>query len=480
MKKTLAASLLCVITLAACAAEPPQPVRSTIAWAACTDLAAPDGKPVPADPSVECGKLAVPLDHAKPAGEKIDLALIRIKASGERKGSLVFNFGGPGGGGVDTMALASRAFASLGTRYDLVSFDPRGVDRSAPVTCGGALEKFMTADFNSDKLAKEFADTCAKNSAKILPHVGTVNAAHDLERLRVALGDNQLNYFGLSYGTHLGALYATKYPKNVGRFVLDAALDPTVTFEQRALTQVAGFKDAFDAFAKDCVAQGCDLGTDEAAVYRSVEQLLKTLKERPVKVGPRELTDVMAQTGVVAALYAKATWPALEQATAAAIKGEGQALLSMADMYMGRKPDGSYSTLMTSVWAINCVDNTERPDAAAVDRVEEETRKLFPVMASGGLGSVCRHWPVAGSDEGKKIDATGSAPIVVVGTKGDPATPYEWATQLTAQLKTGVLITYEGEGHGAYLSGSTCVSRLVDAYLLTGKLPPRASTCPAI
>ncbi|MFI6325723.1 alpha/beta hydrolase [Nonomuraea sp. NPDC050556] len=479
MKKTLATALLGVITLSACAAEPPKPVRSTVAWATCTDLIGPDTKPVPADPSVECGKLAVPLDYAKPDGEKIELALVRVKATGDRLGSLVFNFGGPGGGGVDTLAMARRAFASLGTRYDLVSFDPRGVDRSAPVTCGGDLDKYLNADLNDDAMAKDFAETCGKKSGKLLPHVGTVNATHDLDRIRAALGEETLNYFGMSYGTHLGAFYATKYPKKVGRFVLDAAIDPTVTFEERALIQVGGFKHAFEAFAKDCVAQGCDLGANEAAVLGTVQRLLKTVDSKPVKVGGRELTYTMAQTGVLAALYAKAAWPVLEQSVAAALKGDGSGLLSMADMYMGRRPDGSYTTLMTSVWAINCVDNVERPSAAVVDQVEEQTRKLFPVMASGGLGSVCRHWPVAGSDEAKKIDASGSAPIVVVGGKGDPATPYEWAGKLTAQLKTGVLVTYEGEGHGAYLSGSACVMRLVDTYLLTGKLPPTNSDCPA-
>ncbi|MBT2235361.1 alpha/beta hydrolase [Nonomuraea sp. NEAU-A123] len=501
MKKTSFPALLCAATiasivLAGCGtADKPdaKPTASTaaaqsvkdtgtVAWSPCTGLPGPDGKPAAPDPAVECGKIAVPLDYAKQDGEQIDLALIRVKASGDRLGSLVFNFGGPGGSGVDMLSMAAKIFGGLGTRYDLVSFDPRGVERSAPVKCGDSVEKWISVDpagDQLDKIAKEFAASCAKSSGKLLPHVGTVNAARDLDRIRAALGDERLNYFGMSYGTHLGAVYATQYPKNVGRFVLDGALDPTVTFAERAKTQTAGFKHAFDAFAADCVKQGCDLGADPTAVRKSIETLLNGLRDKPLKVADRKLTKGLAGTGVVAALYSKLSWPMLEQAVAAATKGDGTQLLALADSYTGRKADGTYSTLMISVLAIDCVDSAERPSPADIDKVERETGKIFPPMRSGGLGSICAHWPVPGSDESKKIDATGSAPILVIGGKGDPATPYQWAPKLAAQLKTGVLVTYEGEGHGAYLSGSTCVSRLVDAYFLTGKNPGANATCPA-
>ena len=499
MKKTSFPALLCAATLATAAltgcgsAEQPaakptastaatRPTTGTVAWSPCTGLTGPDGKPAAPDPAVECGKIAVPLDYAKQDGEQIDLALIRVKASGDRLGSLVFNFGGPGGSGVDLLSMTAKIFGGLGTRYDLVSFDPRGVERSAPVKCGDSVEKWISVDpagDELDKVAKEFAASCAKSSGKLLPHVGTVNAARDLDRIRAALGDERLNYFGMSYGTHLGAVYATQYPKNVGRFVLDGALDPTVTFAERAKTQTAGFKQAFDAFAADCVKQGCDLGADPAAVRKSVETLVNGLRDKPLKVADRQLTKGLAGTGALAALYSKVTWPMLEQAAAAAIKGDGTQLLALADSYNGRKADGTYSTLMTSVLAIDCVDSAERPSPADIDKVERETGEIFPLMRSGGLGSICAHWPAPGSDESKKIDATGSAPILVIGGKGDPATPYQWAPKLAAQLKTGVLVTYEGEGHGAYLSGSTCVSRLVDAYFLTGKNPGANATCPA-
>ncbi|HEX4814737.1 MAG TPA: alpha/beta hydrolase [Nonomuraea sp.] len=488
MKKSIVTFLLGAVALTGCGttAEPPaatdDTTTGTVAWTRCTDLTGADGRPTAPPSGVDCGTIQVPLDHANPGGEKIDLALIRVKATGgDRLGSLVFNFGGPGASGVDTLAVAARAFATLGSRYDLVSFDPRGVERSAGVTCGGQVEKLLQAEsgVDGDRLAKEFADACADDSGKVLPYVGTVNAAKDLDLLRAALGDDKLHYFGLSYGTHLGAVYATHFPGNVGRFVLDAALDPTVTFEERAVTQAEGFDRAFEAFAEDCVAKSCELGAAPAAVEDTVEDLLDRLKDKPLKVGDRELTYGLAQLAVITPLYAKATWPMLEQAAAAALKGDGAALLALADSYTGRRADGSYSTAMTSLQAITCADNAERLTPAEAAEVNDRITEVFPILSTQGAPGACAHWPVPGDDAAKRVDATGSAPILVVGGKGDPATPYAWATALTEQLRTGVLVTYEGEGHGAYLSGSGCVTSTVDAYLLEGKVPAAGTTCPA-
>ncbi|GAB2948683.1 alpha/beta hydrolase [Nonomuraea fastidiosa] len=492
MKKPIVTLLLGAAFLTACgtggSTTPPATTPATsdgqagaIAWGPCTDLIGADGKPATPGPGVECGKLPVPLDHAKPDGEKMDLALIRVKATGERLGSLVFNFGGPGASGVDTLATTAPIFAALGNRYDLVSFDPRGVDRSAGVRCGDTVDEFLSAgpSADQDKLAAEFAAACEKDSSKVLPHVGTVNAAKDLDLLRAALGDDKLNYLGFSYGTHLGAVYATHFPGNVGRFVLDGAFDPTGTFEERAVTQARGFDAAFEAFAKDCVAKGCEIGGSPAEVEKTVVNLLEQLETKPIKVGERELTYGLAQFAVITPLYAEQTWPVLEQAVAAARKGDASILLSLADAYTGRRADGTYNTMMSSLLAINCADTSERPTLAEAAKLDARVRKIFPILATGGSTSACAHWPVEGDDAAKRIDATGSAPIVVIGGKGDPATPYEWATKLTDQLKTGVLVTYEGEGHGAYLSGSQCVAGLVNAYLVDGKLPASGTTCPA-
>ncbi|MFI7699084.1 alpha/beta hydrolase [Nonomuraea sp. NPDC049480] len=498
MRRVLAAVLL--VMAAGCSTAPAEPAtQGTIAepdpidWGPCTDIKRPDGEP-PArqDASVRCGKLAVPLDYAKPGGEKIDLALIKLPATGKgtKLGSVVFNFGGPGASGVDTLDQAAKALTSLRTRYDLISFDPRGVERSSGVRCGDGAEmdRFTSLDTlppndrthrESAAANKEFAALCRENAGKILPYVGTVNAARDMDRIRAAVGDAKLNYVGMSYGTQLGGVYATQFPKNVGRMVLDAPLDPTVTFEQRTLAQTRGFQKAYESFLKSCVKNQCAIGKDQATANTNVENLMNELAAKPLKVGNRELTQGLASTGLAAALYSEMTWPFLEQALSDALRGRGQALLYLADTYIGRDQDGTYSTQMTSFPAITCVDTAERPTEAQVRRTEEAALKISPLFGGEGSGGLCRVWPVKGSDQARHVDATGSAPIVVIGGKGDPATPYEWAPKLTAQLKTATLVTYEGEGHGAYLSGSKCVAGLVDAYLIDGKVPQKGATCPA-
>ncbi|WP_051865908.1 alpha/beta hydrolase [Streptosporangium roseum] len=467
----------------------------TIAWGPCTDIERPDGQaPAKPDPNLQCGTLKVPLDYAKPAGGTVDMAVIRAKATGpgERIGSLVFNFGGPGGSGVDTLAQAVKVFGTLRARYDLVSFDPRGVERSDGVRCGGnrIMDRFTSMNSvatspaeqaEMDKIIKEFADACQQTSGKVLPYVGTVNTARDMDRLREALGDNRLNYFGISYGTQLGAVYATEFTENVGRFVLDAPLDPSVTLAQRTLVQTSGFQNAYESFLKDCVKGPgeCAVGADVTIANKNVDTFLADLRDKPLQVGDRKLTQGLAGTGIAAALYSKLSWPLLEQALGQGFTGDGRILMALADSYNGRKPDGSYSTLMSSFPAISCADTAERPTPQELAKIEKAALKISPLFGSAGLGTICRVWPVPGSDAARKVNATGSAPIVVVGGTGDPATPYEWAPKMTAELGSGVLVTYKGEGHGAYLSGDTCVKKVVDGYLLDGKTPPKDTTCPA-
>ncbi|MGW0067135.1 alpha/beta hydrolase, partial [Streptosporangium sandarakinum] len=187
----------------------------------------------------------------------------------------------------------------------------------------------------------------------------------------------------------------------------------------------------------------------------------------------------LANTGVAAALYSKLTWPLLEQGLNMAFSDDGRLLLSLADNYNGRLPDGSYTTLMSSFPAISCADTAERPDLAQLKRTQREALEVSPLFGSAGMGLICSSWPVKGSDEARKVNAAGSAPIVVIGGTGDPATPYEWAPKLTEQLGTGVLVTYKGEGHGAYISGDQCVKKVTDKYLIEGEVPAKGTTCAA-
>ncbi|MEO3873106.1 alpha/beta hydrolase [Nonomuraea sp. B12E4] len=498
MRRVLAAAL--VVTAAGCSTAPAEPAADAttapeqVSWGPCTDLKRPDGAP-PArqDPSVRCGKLSVPLDYTKPDGGTLELALIKLPTTGKSKplGSIVFNFGGPGASGVDTLDQAAKALATMRTRYDLVSFDPRGVERSSGVRCGSGaeLDAFTSLDTlppneethrESEQANKEFAALCQQDSGKILPYIGTVNAARDMDRIRAAVGDPKLNYVGMSYGTQLGGVYATLFPRSVGRMVLDAPLDPTVTFEQRTLAQTRGFQQAYESFLRACVKDGsCAVGKDVATANANVARLMNDVAAKPLKVGGRDLTQGLASTGVAAALYSELTWPFLEQALGEALKGRGQGLMYLSDSYTGRSENGSYSTQMTSFPAITCVDTAERPSQAELRKTEAAAMRISPLFGSEGSGGLCRVWPVKGSNEARHVDATGSGPILVVGGKGDPATPYEWAPRLTSQLKTATLVTYEGEGHGAYLSGSKCIRGLVDSYLIEGKVPAKGSTCPA-
>ncbi|MEU4832840.1 alpha/beta hydrolase [Streptosporangium sp. NPDC023615] len=474
------------------AASTPVPAGA-ITWGPCTDIKRP-GEQTPArpDPAQQCGSLRVPLDYAAPAGEAIDIAVIRIKAQGPgtRIGSLVFNFGGPGASGVDTLAQAAKAFADLNKRYDLVSFDPRGVDRSSGVRCGdkAVMDEYTSMDTlpanaaeraEMQKIIGRFTAACRQSSGKILPHVGTVNAAADMDRLRVALGEQRLHYFGISYGTQLGAVYATRFPRNVGRFVLDAPLDPRVSMAERSRVQTKGFQHAYESFLRDCVKRPgeCEIGADATIAGKNVTALMDELNDKPLKVGDRQLTQGLAGVGVAAALYSELTWPLLDQALSEARKGDGRILLAMADSYNGRLPDGNYTTLMSSFPAISCVDTSERPTPGQIAAIETETLKISPLFGGSGMGLICSMWPVPGSDAARRVDASGSAPIMVIGGTGDPATPYEWAPKLTTELRTGVLVTYKGEGHGAYLSGDACVKKVTEDYLIGGKVPAKGVTC---
>ncbi|MEU5185902.1 alpha/beta hydrolase [Streptomyces klenkii] len=441
----------------------------------------------------ECAKLPVPLDYAKPGGETIELAVIRAKArdKGKRLGSLVFNFGGPGGSGVATLPGLAPSYDKLRDRYDLVSFDPRGVGDSAAVRCLGDKETDAanqidgTPDDAEEERAalasnKAYVDACAKNSAKVLPYVDTISAARDMDRLRAALGDAKLNYFGISYGTELGGVYAHLFPKNVGRAVLDAVVDPTQDPVEGNLGQTKGFQLALSDYLKDCAAsaQAAACPTQD-----SIVSLLKKLDGQPLPTRQgRKLTQDEAVSGIASALYSKDTWKYLTQGLQEAMnKGTGNTLLVLYDLLSGRGPDGRYSNLQPANRAISCADAQQRYTAADVKGRLPEFRAASPVFGEAAAWSLlsCTGWPVEGKWKTIDVSAEGSAPIVVIGNTGDPATPYAGAHRMAEGLGKGVAaeVTYKGEGHGAYNSGNACMVRTVNDYLLEGKVPAGGTTC---
>ncbi|WP_328669061.1 alpha/beta hydrolase [Streptomyces sp. NBC_00322] len=437
----------------------------------------------------QCARLKAPLDYRQPTGETIGIALIRSKAEdgSKRIGSLLFNFGGPGGSGVAALPGSADQFKKLHSRYDLVGFDPRGVAESAEVTCRGdrEIEAAHRLDFTPDTPSEEeayidnsvaFGAGCAKKSGRILPHVGTTNAARDMDLIRQVLGDAKLHYLGFSYGTELGGVYAHLFPRNVGRLVLDAVVDPTADYAGHSRGQALGFQRALENYFKSRDISSKD-GTER------VVKLLDRLDRKPLPTHEgRTLTQSLALTGIVFPLYSKDSWPYLTQALDEAENGDGTRLLIMAEAYNSRDQTGHYSTQDHSQRAISCADTKGRVTAAEVrSRHLAEFTKVSPVFGpylAWDLAGWCADWPVPGESDTPEVAAAGAAPILVVGTTGDPATPYEGAKKMADELGAGVgvLLTNKGEGHGAYGNGA-CVTRTVDAYLLDGTVPANGKTC---
>ncbi|MFD9866879.1 alpha/beta hydrolase [Streptomyces niveus] len=449
-------------------------------------------------PDFQCATMRAPLDYEKPDGTEIKLAVARKKATGpgKRLGSLQVNPGGPGGSAVDYL----QGYAGIGypapvrARYDMVAVDPRGVSRSAPVECltGKEMDAFTQVDQTPDDQTerdllaasyKKLAQGCAKRSAEILPHVSTIEAARDMDILRAALGDKKLSYVGASYGTFLGATYAELFPKRVGRLVLDGAMDPSLPADEMNRDQTAGFETAFSAFAADCVKQpDCPLGTESAAdAAQRMKSFLNTLDTEPIPTGePRKLGESLATTGVINAMYDESGWPGLRDSLTSAMDGDGSGLLALADSYYEREGDGSFSNLMYANAAVNCLDLPaafEKP--ADVDAAVPSFQKASPVFgtALAWAGLNCAHWPTEATGTPHRIAAKGAPPILVVGTTRDPATPYKWAQSLAEQLSSGVLLTYDGDGHTAYGRGSDCVDTAINTYLLEGTPPANGKKC---
>ncbi|MFG3108134.1 alpha/beta hydrolase [Streptomyces tendae] len=454
----------------------------------------------------QCATLRTPLDWKNPSGESMDLALIRARAAGDpdqRIGSLLFNFGGPGGSGVATLPGLAADYEKLRTRYDLVSFDPRGVGNSGGVRCldaGLPSEKEIdnTPDDGGDetnalvRFNRETAAACEKNSGDVLPHVGTTQAAQDMDLMRQVLGDEKLHYFGISYGTELGGVYAHLFPEHVGRAVLDGVVDPTHDRMEEALAQAGGFQLAFEHFAAWCARQGCTLGEDAEDIVDLVVGLEAALDDTPLATpDDGELDGDGLVDAISGALYRQDYWPALRVGLEAAADDNGEVLHDLAEALgqHGRGGDTDDGTATEesneddAFRAITCDDSSNRYTVADVESRLPDFLEASPLFGPGLAWNAlsCDGWPVPGAARHPEVGAPGAPPVLLVGNTGDPATPYEGAARMAQRLgeKVGVELTYEGEGHGAYDSGNTCVQDTVDAYLLNGTLPKPGTVCEA-
>ncbi|WP_040340100.1 alpha/beta hydrolase [Candidatus Blastococcus massiliensis] len=481
---------------------PAEPTAEPIEWEDCNELVRPllEGQPGSERPlDFECGSVNVPISYDAPDSDRLPLVMLRAVhgAQTDRIGSLVVNPGGPGASGLDAaIALALTMPENVLQRFDLVGFDPRGVGSTeSAIDCIPAelkdrivaAEPQPTTAEQLDEafaLADEVAEGCAERyeSPEALGAFNTVDTARDMDLIRQALGDEQLTYLGYSYGTTLGSTYAELFPDRVRALVLDAAVDPDGDPRADAEASAAAFEAGFDAFAQNCTSliAGCPLGPDPRLF---VEDLLLQASEAPIPSAQpdetRLATPGVVQLAVQAALYDTGSWPQLSQALAAARLGDSAGLFSLADSYSGRLADGEYTNLLDANVAINCADTDETYEADEVRALAAEWDATYPLFGAGAAVSLytCTPWEAERTPLPER-DAEGSAPILVVGTEGDPVTPLPGAVELAEDLASGVLLTWQGQGHTAYPK-TPCVTDAVNQYLIDLVPPMDGLTCPA-
>jgi pimeloyl-ACP methyl ester carboxylesterase len=435
----------------------------------------------------ECAKVLAPLDYSDPSAQALTLSLKRIKATKSPKiGTLFINPGGPGASGTGLVT----GFARKGLeRFDIVGWDPRGVGDSTPVKCFGSKEadKFTALDASPDTpeerqqlidADREFGKSCWKHSGVLLEHISTVETVKDLDLLRQLVGDKKLTYLGYSYGTAIGATYAELFGANIRQMVLDAAVDITDNGDyDDEVIQAQGFDTALEHFAEWCAENRCSLGTSAEKVTKKLGDWLDKLDKKPIKSGSRKLTQTLATSGIGGFLYyGNSGWPMLLQAVTEAMSGKAYLLLRAGDSLNGREPNGSYSSLFYAFNAISCLDYPDKGIAQA-DKYWEADKKKAPFFGKYfGPSYLCSVWPVKPSPE-MSITGPNAPPILVIGGTGDNATPYQQAVDMAKQLVSGVLVTYQSEGHGAFGGRSSCVDNIVIKYLVNGTVPKDGVKC---
>jgi len=463
----------------------------------CGDLFYVDRIPVPSPLKnkirFSCATVSVPLDYAHPGGEHIDIQIMRIHDTDNTGGigSLLVNPGGPGASGIDlAVGLLGEMSTTLLKKFDLIGFDPRGVGFSSPITCLSDKQKDAFNAFSPDVLtasgftqaktmAKTIDDQCLSKYGTRLQYYNTVNTARDMDLIRQAVGDDQMNYLGFSYGTELGSIYAHLFPGRIRVAVLDGAVDPTLDDIASFANQLQGFELAFDQFAANCKssASSCPGLTNPRA---SVMQVVQTAQAAPLSTGEsRTLTSSLALTGVLEALYSQSEWRNLAAAITAAQGGDGSKLLALADEYNQRASDGTYSNLIDANMTIACNDSKPGPTDAQIRQAAQQWAQKYPMFGQWSAASLfgCQQWqpdrmpvPVPAAQTAVKV--------LVIGNLHDPATPYAGAKNLADAMGNAQVLTWDGEGHTSYLQGSSCIDQAVNSYLLNQKLPPVGQVCP--
>jgi pimeloyl-ACP methyl ester carboxylesterase len=429
-----------------------------------------------------CAKVTMPIDHTKPDGKTFQLAMSKVAAKGKKRGSMFVNPGGPGGSGVSfANAVANRMPTEVRDAFDVIGFDPRGTGESMPIDCVAdkyldeSLEIDPTPESPEEKAAGEKFNLEAACLAKYpdIDAFSTLRVVQDMDALRTALGDTTFTYYGVSYGSYLGATYAAAFPNNVSHMVLDGAFLPETTGNQSTIVQFGGFNKAFDNWAAWCQKEvGCEFNAPD--VPKRYLALIDSLDTKPLPVGKRSVDEGVIYLATISSLYSKFSWPIFGAALKSAENGDGSGLLSLADNYSQRDPKtGKYDPLGEANPVISCASGITQPIEGDSAAFAEQIKQL------GVLGRFVSDsdWKTACNAPQPKIEYTGTAPIIVIGGKNDPATPYSQALTLTAALGSKAsLITFTGEGHGG-LFESTCAKDAVRAYYLEDKTPAKGLQC---
>jgi pimeloyl-ACP methyl ester carboxylesterase len=461
-----------------------------VKWTDCADKAASLLGNAPATVKYSCATIEVPEDWNTPGdGRTYDIALLRARSAKQtdRIGSLIINPGGPGGSGVDYAVYMSAL--PITSRFDIVGFDPRGVGRSTQVKCMSDKELDASVGVDPDPasqasydaivtLNRRIGDECKRKYGESLSLFSTVQAAHDIDAIRTAVGDEKTTYLGFSYGTLLGAVYAELFPTKVRAMVLDGAIDPQLSWAARSENQAKGFERALSNFAtwcKDTPGQ-CPIAPNAKA---AINAALNASRLHPVKgADGRTARPGWVFMAVLAAMYVKGWWPRLARAITDLDKGDPKGIFALADGYLERDAKGHYTNLFDANAAVNCADYDDMPTVEDIRKLQGQWRGRYPffgtALATGMIG--CAVWP-AKADPFPVGPAKGAPPIVVIGTTGDPATPVEQAPALAKMLGTGRTIIWNGEGHTAYPQ-TTCVQRAVDTYLTDLTPPADGLQCP--
>ena len=444
-----------------------------------------------------CTDVTVPVNYGQPGGERMQLSLVKYPATNQKKrlGSLLVNPGGPGASGVEYGYAAEYIVSKkILESYDLVGFDPRGVGGSSAKRCLSNSETDRLVEANGppvdgldlsilEKNSKMLATRCEEKLGNRLKFLGSVDVVRDMDLMRQVLGDEKLNYLGKSYGTYLGLVYMSMYPKNVGRFVLDGVVDPNLSANELNKAQAVGFEIALDSFLTDCITK------KDCFFKGTLDEARAEITKLQNQVGEKALssTDGRVATGsilvlaMVASLYDSETgWPALNKALKDVYKGKGDRLFDLVNGYVVRDKKGQYPSNENEIaYIVNCIDRTDdaSPGRLAQDakRFESFAPHFGPYIAWSTLP--CHYWPYAPIRPPVELNGKGSPEFIVVGTTRDPATPYAWATEVTARFPSAFLITADGDGHTGHGRGSTCVDGAVDTFFLSGVLPARPLRC---